>query len=291
MAQRAASVGVGELLNRDTRPSGRSTGPAVVILQQHRLVPAPSRCSTCAARLDLAPWCWSMASGPRQVNATNTFDRLRPDPLSLIERTEVAHHNGGASRLQARTPWLGVVRLVVKNRFEGFTCDIPLRICALNAATAVSPVLSSSPAGPASAGGKGHFIIGGEDNEKQQGVKGMVRARPGAGSAARRAQPARHRPKPPDAGQILISNNVELGRSRRSMTMFSVSGALAVHNVSAEPAARLQLRFSRSGGATEMVKPPTGRGTTEYHAPGPGPLCERGTGRWRRADHPCWTPP
>jgi len=87
---------------------------------------------------------------------TNVFD-TNLIPTSLIERVEIV--TGGASAAYGSDAVAGVVNFILKNRMEGFTADIRYGSSELGDNQEYNPAFAY---GRSFAGGKGHFIIGGD---------------------------------------------------------------------------------------------------------------------------------
>src|SRR3954468_20131967 len=99
-----------------------------------------------------------LINGRRHVPDGNTgvFD-TNLIPTSLIERVDIV--TGGASAAYGSDAVAGVVNFVMKNRFEGFTADFHYGVSQRGDNIEYNPSLAY---GTSFAGGRGHFIVGGD---------------------------------------------------------------------------------------------------------------------------------
>lgn len=127
---------------------------------------------------------------PTPVNATNNFD-TDMIPSSLVERFEVV--TTGASASYGSDAVAGVVNFILKDRLEGFTSNAQY---GTSQHGDENQMFYSAAWGTAVAGGKGHFIIGGEYASQYNTVdmyaRDWGRQEPGLVSLSNRAagQPA-----------------------------------------------------------------------------------------------------
>ena len=244
--QQRAQASIGELLNEV--PTFRaSTGPTVV---------TNNTVSSAQTLLDLrglgATRTLVLVNGlrPTPVNATNGYD-VNLIPASLVDRTEVV--TGGASAAYGSDAVAGVVNFILKNHLEGFSGNV--QYGESQRGDNKEP-LASLAYGTSFAGGRGHFIIGG-DLSKSTGVGNMYtrdwgRLEPGAFSL----------PTTRAAGlpANIISNNVELSSVSRYGIIPSGPLAGTVFNAQGQPSA---FGYGPIRGATEMIGT-ANYGSTEY---------------------------
>ncbi|HEX3485588.1 MAG TPA: TonB-dependent receptor [Micropepsaceae bacterium] len=103
---------------------------------------------------------------PTPINPTNNFD-TDMIPSSLLDRFEVV--TSGASASYGSDAVAGVVNFILKDRLEGFTSNTQY---GTSQRGDENQFIGSAAYGTAFAGGKGHFIIGGEF-AKQYGTVNM----------------------------------------------------------------------------------------------------------------------
>jgi outer membrane receptor protein involved in Fe transport len=106
---------------------------------------------------------------PTPVNPTNNFD-TDMIPASLIDRFEVV--TTGASASYGSDAVAGVVNFILKNRLEGFTSNAQI---GTSQRGDENQRMFSAAYGTAFAGGRGHFIIGGEYADQYQTVNMYAR--------------------------------------------------------------------------------------------------------------------
>src|SRR6185437_14771779 len=93
---------------------------------------------------------------PTPVNATNNFD-TDMIPQSLLDRFEVV--TTGASASYGSDAVAGVVNFILKDRLQGFNSNVQY---GTSQRGDEDQMIASGAYGTAFAGGKGHFVIGGE---------------------------------------------------------------------------------------------------------------------------------
>ena len=130
---------------------------------------------------------------------TNVFD-TNLIPTSLIERVDIV--TGGASAAYGSDAVAGVVNFILKNRFEGFTADVRFGVSELGDNHEYNPAFAY---GKSFAGGRAHFIIGG-DYTHSEGTGTMYSRKWGQKEPGALSLPATRAAGLP---ATLIFNNVE----------------------------------------------------------------------------------
>jgi outer membrane receptor protein involved in Fe transport len=254
--QRAAST-VGELLNE--LPSFRaSSGPGVL---------TNGTVSSAQSLLDLrslgSTRTLVLVDGhrPTPVNANSTFD-VNLIPTGLVARTEVV--TGGASAAYGSDAVAGVVNLILDSHYEGFKGDVRYGESQRN--DNVERYVSLAY-GRSFAGGKGHFVLGG-DWTRNEGVGNLYNRAWGRKEPGALSLPTNRAAGLP---ANIISYNVELS----AVTPYGLisSGPLAgtAFNAQGQPYA---FSYGSIRGATEMIG--TGNyGNSEYNSMDLRPAYER----------------